>query len=90
MVTSCAWDGALRSGTSWFQVFACIFCPPLIFVRSFIKFNYSKDITLGDPESIVLVAITARLKGMKTIDMKASKKLIFCGFIYFPGVGFEL
>ena len=70
LVTSCAWQGALHSSTRWYQVLSCIFFPPIIFSRRFIKFNFSKDVELGDPESIMLVAITAELNVMRTTDIK--------------------
>ena len=77
LVSACAWQGALHSGTSWFQVFSCIFIPPLIFSRRFIKFNYSKDVEVGDPESIMLVAITAELTRMRTTDIKHTASLVY-------------
>ena len=73
LVTSCAWRGTLNSGTTWPQVLTCIFFPPMVFVRKFIRFNYSKDITLGDPESIMLVAITVKGINFFYLEIKIEK-----------------
>ena len=65
MVTQCAWNGGLSSSTTWVQVYAALFCPFLLCFESFIDFNYSDDIVIGDMQSVMLTSVTAELNALK-------------------------